>query len=222
MLRLWKAWQSLSFCFRCTLRSWPSAFVVSSSSYPFAFIKFFESSNSIVDFLVDVLVNPFGDFGIDVFLNLVINPVSFPILGWFLWDNFFALAVDAFSALRWDVPPNHPSSADCLLFSLLSLDNFTTSKHLDHLPNPSPFSLFPSFGNSTYNRWTLCSTCLPSIISAKYWHWKICYLSEKRFLDGMFLLGTIKYLLLYIYDNYFQLLASKLYIVGILLAKLRS
>lgn len=103
----------------------------------------------------------------------------------------------AFFALGWDVSLDHPLSPG-LFLSLLLL------------------------GNSTTDQWTSCSACLSRIISAESWRREIYCLSEKKFLDGMFLLGTMKYLSLYICNNYLHLLASKLYIMDALLADLRS
>lgn len=138
--------------------------------------------------------------------------------------------------------PNHSLSAGRLLLRLLSFPgNSTTSDHLsspgyplfflfmplgnstlDHPPSLSLFCPLPFLCNSIYNWWTLYNSCLPSIISAKSWRWEICHFNEIGFLDDIFLIRNMKYLLLYIYDNCLYLLASKLYMLDALPVDLRS
>lgn len=124
-------------------------------------VKFSDYSNSMTNFLIDILANLFGDFGVDASSNLIQDLMPFPaifslfdlpILGWLLWDDFSTLATDAFFALSWDVFPNYsPSAGYSLPPPFLSPGNSTTSEYFNYLFNAShPLSppLLPS-GNFT-------------------------------------------------------------------------
>lgn len=71
----------------------PSALIMSGSPCSSIPVESTDPTNSISDFLADVLLNLFGNFGIDASSNLAVNPVPFlaiptlsdhPALGQFL------------------------------------------------------------------------------------------------------------------------------------------
>lgn len=53
---------------------------MSGTHHFFASIESFDDSNFIADFLVDVFVNSFGNFGVDATSNLAIDPVLSSIM----------------------------------------------------------------------------------------------------------------------------------------------
>ncbi len=138
----------------------PSASVVSNSPHSSAPIESSKPNNSMADFLANVLANPFGDFGIDTSFDLVVDPVlsptvpsisDLPALGRFLQDDISALAADALSALSWNVPLDHYSSAGCPFLPLLLTGDFTTSQYHEHISSAGRLLLppLPPLGNST-------------------------------------------------------------------------
>lgn len=90
----------------------------------------FNLSDSIADFLTNVLVNPFCYFSVYAFSNFAVDLTlssaillhsNLSALGQFLQDNFPALTADVFSALSLNVLPNYSSSTGCLLHPRLIL-----------------------------------------------------------------------------------------------------
>lgn len=135
----------------------PSAPVVSGTSRSSASVKSSDLRNSIADFFVDILANLFGNYGVHVFSDLAVDLVLFPslfflsdlsIFDWFLQDDFFTLAADAFFSLDCDIFPDHPSIASYPLSIFLSPCHFTTFEHLPRIDCLFP-SLLPPFDHST-------------------------------------------------------------------------
>lgn len=135
-----------------------SASVIFNRFCPSTFVEFSNPSNSILDPLTNIIANPFGDFSMDAFSDLIIALTpSFAVpslskllvFGRFLQDNFLALAVDAFSTLSWDVLPDHPFSAGHLLPPLLPPPSNSTTPNHPPSPGCPLLLLLPPLGNST-------------------------------------------------------------------------
>ncbi len=135
----------------------PSSFcsyvsIMSGSLCPSAPIESSNPSNSMADFLIDVLANPFSNFGVDAFSDLTVDSMpslavasfsNLPTLDWFLRKDFFALAADTLSTFGRNVLSNYSSSTGHPLPLFLLLVNFKTSEYPDY--SPSAGCLFPPF-----------------------------------------------------------------------------
>ena len=116
-----------------------SVLIIFDSTHLFASVKSSNPSNSMANFLANVLLNLFCKFGTDVFFNFAINPIPFLTLfslsdifalSLSLQDDFFILVAVVLFTLGRDIPLNYSFSASCPLFLLSSLGNSTTFKHL--------------------------------------------------------------------------------------------
>lgn len=134
------------------------ALIGSGSPHSSTSVKYFDASNSIPDFLADILANSFSNFIVYASFNLAVAPASssamtflsvFPTSSRFSRDNFPALAADAFSALGQDISPDHCPSASCpLTLSLPPPGNFITLDIFLSLGCPL-LLLLPSLDNFT-------------------------------------------------------------------------
>lgn len=131
--------------------------VMSDSLCPSAPIESSNPSNSMADFLIDILANPMSDFGVDAFSDLILDSLpspavaslsDLPTLDWFLRDDFFALVTDTLSTFGQNVLSNHSSITGHPLPLFLLLCNFTTPEYPDHPPSAGclllPLLLSPS------------------------------------------------------------------------------
>ena len=76
--------------------------------------------------------------------------------------------------------------------------------------------------DTLFEKWSLCTSCSPNIVSAELWRKQICNCRNRRFLDGMYMLGCIKHMSFNICDCHLHLLALNIYLVDALLVELRS
>lgn len=99
----------------------------------------------MADFFTNVLTNSFGDFGMDLFSNLIVDLMlslamfslsDLLVLSQFSRNNFLTITMNTLFALGWDIPPNYLLSTGYpLLLSLLPFGNFTTFEYPDHYPS---------------------------------------------------------------------------------------
>lgn len=87
----------------------------------------------------------------------------------------------------------------------------------------SPIKLFSERAlNTTYKEWSICTSCSDSVVCAMSWRRQICNCHDLGFLDGIYVFSCVKHISLIVCDYHLYLLASKLYLVDTLPAKLYS
>ena len=70
--------------------------------------------------------------------------------------------------------------------------------------------------------WSLCTSCSSNVVSVELLGKQICNCHNRRFLDGIYMLGCVKHMSFNVCDHHLYLLALNLHLVDLLLTELRS
>ena len=76
--------------------------------------------------------------------------------------------------------------------------------------------------DTLFEEWSLCTLYSPNVILAEPWRKQICNCRNRGFLNGMYMLGYVKYMSINICDCHLYLLTLNLHLVDALPAELRS
>ena len=72
-----------------------------------------------------------------------------------------------------------------------------------------------------FEKWSLYILCSSNVVSAEPWCKQICKCRNRKFLDGMYMLGCVKYMSFNVCDRHLYLLALNLHLVDALPTELR-